>query len=105
MRAHWRSMSRHILRPLAGKRLNGELVQPWAAKIGPSRKGRHATSTPACAASVSMRSAASHEYVEANSYQKVNDGFMRHALLKLVPPYCVMAGLVQTCSGIHVFLR
>jgi len=47
-----------MLRPLAGKRLKGEVVQPCALKIGPSRNGRNLTSTPAALASVRRRIAA-----------------------------------------------
>src|SRR5262249_55906012 len=53
-----RSRSRHILRPLAGYRLNGEVSQPWALKIGPSINGRQRTATPAVFANDAMRIAA-----------------------------------------------
>jgi hypothetical protein len=52
------SRSRHILRPLAGKRLKGEVVQPCTLKIGPSRNGRNLTSTPAALARARTRMAA-----------------------------------------------
>ncbi len=47
-----------MLRPLAGRRLNGEVVQPAAAKIGPRMNGRQRTVTPALAATSSTRMAA-----------------------------------------------
>ncbi len=46
-RAARRGTSRHIQRPLAGKRLNGESFQPCALKMGPRRKGCQRTSRPA----------------------------------------------------------
>ena len=58
-RAARRGTSRHIQRPFAGKRLNGESFQPWAWKMGPRRKGCHRTSSEAAASA--MRRAASAE--------------------------------------------
>src|SRR5262245_42672087 len=49
--------------------LKGESFHPCAAKIGPRRKGRHFTSTPAARAVSSTRAAAGYEYVLANSNQ------------------------------------
>jgi hypothetical protein len=56
--AQIRSRSRHILWPLAGKRLKGEVVQPCALKIGPSRNGRNLTLMPAALAKPRTRIAA-----------------------------------------------
>ncbi|MGZ8994953.1 MAG: hypothetical protein ACXW3P_00410 [Rhodospirillales bacterium] len=50
--------------------MNGELGQPWAAKIGPSRKALQAIGTERSAASRSIRMAAGQELVLANSNQE-----------------------------------
>jgi hypothetical protein len=56
--------------------LKGESFQPWAAKIGPSKKGRQRSATPLAPHSAWMRAAAGYEYVLANSNQKSSDGCM-----------------------------
>ena len=43
---HSRSMSRHIYRPLAGYRLNGESFHPTSLNMGPSKKTRQSTRIP-----------------------------------------------------------
>jgi hypothetical protein len=55
--------------PLAGKRLNGESLQPCFWKTGPRRKGRQTQAIPAARASPSTRDDATYEYVLAKSNQ------------------------------------